>query len=380
MPLDYTPSLKRTDACIVTKTRRLRPPCRMNVSVGQKVEAGSTLAVLEVPSEGHMILLGETELATPLDVLLTYLGFDHINYVVKKVGEHIAEGEVLAKRKPLGMSERIYKSPVEGVVYLIREPGVVGIREIKEVKVSAFVPGVVSYIVPNREVAVETAAALVQGTYGIGGETNGELRVITDSPTEVAKIDELTLDHKDKVLVCGSSLEQGFLSKARDIGVKGIVVASLNDEELASFLGYSPSMITGHERAGLTLVMTQGFGNLPMLDTTYDLIKKFEGKTVFLNGATQMRAGVIRPEVIIPRDDLSLEQCKNMLKPDFKGLRRGMKVRVLGGEHFGQIGVIKNTSPQLSELETESETQVLDVELKGVRSIVIPKSNVELVE
>lgn len=380
MPLDYAPSLKRTEACIVTKVRRLRPPCRIEVSVGQKVDVGSTLAVLEEPGEGHLIILGDTELAMPIDILLTNFGFDYISCVVKKVGEHVSKGEVLARRNPLGMSERVYSSPFEGVVSTIRESGIVGIREIKEIKVSAFVPGVVSCIIPDREIAIETVAALVQGTYGVGGETQGELKVLAEYPPEVAKIDQLTPDHKGKVLTCGSSLEPGFLSKAREMGVKGIVVGGLNDDELVSFLGYNPGMITGHERAGLTLVITEGFGNMPMLDATFDILRKFEGRRAFLNGATQMRAGVIRPEVIIPRDDLGLEQFRNIQRPDFGGLRSGARVRVLGGEFFGQIGLVKNLSPKLGKLETESEVQILEVELERHGTILVPKSNVEPIE
>jgi hypothetical protein len=378
--LDYTPSLKRTEACIVTKVRRIRPPCRIEVSIGQRVDAGSTLAVLEEPGQGHMIVLGETEFAMPMDVLLANLGYDHIRCVVKRVGEHVSKGEVLARRKPLGLGARVYRSPFDGVVYILREPGVVGIRETREVKVSAFVPGEVSYVIPDREIAVETVAALVQGTYGIGSETHGELRLITDAPTKVARIDDLTPDCRGKVLVCGASVEPGFLPKARDIGVKGVVVASLNDDELASFLGYGPSMITGHERAGLTLMMTEGFGKIPMLDATYDILRKFEGKTAFLNGATQMRAGVIRPEVVVPRDDLSLEQFRNAQSSNMRGLKRGMRVRVLGGDYFGKIGVIRDVSPNLSRLETESDVQVLEVELDGFGLVVIPKSNVEPIE
>jgi hypothetical protein len=154
LSLDYAPSLKRTEASVVTKVRRLRPPCRMHVSVGQKVEAGRTLAILEEPGQSRMIVLGDTNLAMPADILLTYLGFDYIGCVRKRIGEHVSKGEVLARRKPLASKERIYISPYEGVVYLLREPGVVGIREIREINVTAFIPGTVSSIVPDREIAL----------------------------------------------------------------------------------------------------------------------------------------------------------------------------------------------------------------------------------
>jgi transcription elongation factor len=63
-----------------------------------------------------------------------------------------------------------------------------------------------------------------------------------------------------------------------------------------------------------------------------------------------------------------------------RGLKRGMRVRVLGGDHFGRIGVIRDVSPNLSRLETESDVQVLEIELDGFGLVVVPKSNVEPIE
>ena len=37
-----------------------------------------------------------------------------------------------------------------------------------------------------------------------------------------------------------------------------------------------------------------------MAERTFSLLKSLEGKTASINGATQIRAGVIRPEVIVP--------------------------------------------------------------------------------
>jgi hypothetical protein len=375
LSLDYAPSLKRTEASVVTKVRRLRPPCRMHVSVGQKVEAGRTLAILEEPGQSHMIVLGDTNLAMPADILLTYLGFDYIGCVRKRTGEHVSKGEILARRKPLASKERIYRSPYEGVLYLLREPGVVGIREIREINVTAFIPGTVSSIVPDREIALETPAAVIQGTYGIGGETSGELRVVVDSPSQIARVDVLTPHDKDRILVCGSSLQTGFLEKAKNVGARGIVVAGMSDEELSSFVGFGPGMITGNERVGLTLIMTEGFGGLPMLDTTFDILKRFQGKVAYINGSTQMRAGVLRPEVIIPRDDLTIEDCRRT-PSNSKELGIGRRVRILGGQYFGRVGLV-SSSPTVTRLETGSETQTFKVELEGLGSKLIPRSNVE---
>jgi hypothetical protein len=115
-----------------------------------------------------------------------------------------------------------------------------------------------------------------------------------------------------------------------------------------------------------------------MLDTTFDILKRFEGKVAYINGSTQMRAGVMRPEVIIPRDDLTIEDCRRT-PSNSKELGIGRRVRILGGQYFGRVGLV-SSSPRLTRLETGSETQTFKVELEVLGSKLIPRSNIELLD
>ena len=58
--------------------------------------------------------------------------------------------------------------------------------------------------------------------------------------------------------------------------------------------------ITGSEQLGLTVVVTEGFGRMTIASRTFALLEKFRGRRVSVNGATQIRAGVMRPEIVIP--------------------------------------------------------------------------------
>ena len=44
---------------------------------------------------------------------------------------------------------------------------------------------------------------------------------------------------------------------------------------------------------------------------TYDLLSESNGRLASINGATQIRAGVIRPEIIIPINDASKNSNEN---------------------------------------------------------------------
>ena len=78
-------------------------------------------------------------------------------------------------------------------------------------------------------------------------------------------------------------------------------MAASDDSDLKEILGYDLGVaITGTERIGLTLIVTEGFGDIAMAERTFDLLNKREGDFAAINGTTQIRAGVMRPEVVIP--------------------------------------------------------------------------------
>ena len=82
--------------------------------------------------------------------------------------------------------------------------------------------------------------------------------------------------------------------------MSAIVVGGINYTDLSNILGYTLGVaITGSEEIATTLVVTEGFGKISMSKRTYELLKSFEGNMASINGATQIRAGVIRPEIII---------------------------------------------------------------------------------
>ena len=65
-------------------------------------------------------------------------------------------------------------------------------------------------------------------------------------------------------------------------------------QELTSYLGYEIGVaITGHENVLFTCIITEGFGRINIANHTFALLKSLEGKIASINGATQIRAGVV---------------------------------------------------------------------------------------
>ena len=98
-----------------------------------------------------------------------------------------------------------------------------------------------------------------------------------------------------------------------------------------------------------------------------------------INGATQIRAGVIRPEVVIPELEESITAFNNA--QDLQGfLSIGTEIRIIRDPHFGELATVSELPVELQELETEAKVRVLKVKLKKTGDdIVLPRANVEIV-
>jgi transcription antitermination factor NusG len=247
------------------------------------------------------------------------------------------------------------------------------------VEVIAYIDGEIVEIIENEGVVVETTASFIQGIFGVGGEVIGKLKVMVNSPEEELTPEKIEGDLKDKIIVGGSFVTKEAIDEAKKKGAKGIVVGGIDDINLKKFLGYDIGVaITGSENTGLTLIITEGFGKMKMAKRTFELLLELDGKKASCNGATQIRAGVIRPEIIVPLDE------KVMIKEEEESLKEGMNVgtvvRIIREPYFGKIGKVKSLPPELREIETESKVRVVEVELENGEVIIIPRANVEIIE
>ena len=225
-------------------------------------------------------------------------------YMLKDEGDDVKKDEVIAiLRSFFGRSTRVCRSPVDGSIEtFLRSSGRVLIRgKPIPVEVRAHIPGRVVDVIPNEGAVVECRAALLQGIFGIGGETVGELIVTVDNPDEALATELIKDDHKGKIIVGGSFATVDALRKAATTGVNGIIVGGVDQKDLVDFLGYEIGTgITGKEKTGFTLIVTEGFGVHPMEEEIFNFLKSHERKQASIDGSTQIRTRMLRPEIILP--------------------------------------------------------------------------------
>ncbi|OQY26305.1 MAG: hypothetical protein B6244_13995 [Candidatus Cloacimonetes bacterium 4572_55] len=371
----YTPGLRVTKSTILRKERRLPLPGEVIVKVGDRVEAEDIVARTHLPGNVKSVNVANKLSLPPSDVAAC---------MTKKVGNPVEKDEVIAQTKTFfGLFTPTCVSPIKGTIESISKiTGQVLVREMPiPVEMRAYIDGQVIEILPDEGVVVESGTAFIQGIFGIGGESGGEIKVLVSNPSEILEESLIDSSCKDKLLVGGSLVTEPALKKAVSVGAKGIVVGGLNAKDLKNILGYDIGVaITGSEKVGVTLVITEGFGGISMASRTFDLLKSREGEKASINGATQIRAGVIRPEVIIPlAEQGSVKKEKTAQKN--VGMTSGHVVRIIREPNFGMLGEVLELPAELEVMESETKVRVLRARLlKTGEEVTIPRANVEIIE
>ena len=370
----YTPGLRVTDDAIIRRERRLPLKGAVLVAKGDAVEARDVVARTELPGNVQTVNLASK------------LGVDPANApstLTRPIGAPVRKGEVIASAKSLfGLVKNTAEAPADGVLesvspvtgqLILREPPI-------PVEVNAYVRGLVAEVLPEEGVVIEARAAFIQGIFGVGGETWGEIAIVARAPDEPLDPARLDASHRGKVVVGGAYVSHAALMRARELGVAAVVVGGFDDRDLRELLGRDLGVaITGSEDLGITLVLTEGFGHIRMADRTWSLLESHRGALASVSGATQIRAGVMRPEILVPRDEAP-RATAGAVTQDSTGLEIGSLLRVIRQPYFGRIGTVVELPAELQALESEARVRVLEVQFKddGSRAVV-PRANVELI-
>lgn len=363
-----------TEQTVVRRRRQLPLPGTVLVAVGDLVQSNQPVARAELPGKVYPLNLANQLGVAPDEIK---------EYLIKKEGESVQQDEILAENKPLiKWFKTEIKSPITGTVESLSTiTGQVLLREPPRVlELSAYVDGTVVEVHPRQGVTVEAQCSLVQGIFGIGGETSGLLTMAVASPDEALTPAHVKADMKGKIVVGGSFLPAETMAKAKEVGVAGLVVGGIHDKDLRALLGYDLGVaITGTEQVGFTLILTEGFGTIPMAQKTFTLLSAHAGEKAAISGATQIRAGVIRPEIIIAKP-AGAAQAGVAAAPQREGIRIGDPVRIIRDPLFGKIGEVSALPTDLQKIPTESDARVLEVRFPDGQVAVIPRTNIEVIE
>jgi hypothetical protein len=367
----YTPGLTVSGDVIVRRARRLPIKGEVLVRAGDRVHPETPVARALLPGLLQTIKLSEK------------LGIEarEIRSLLKaKEGDSVEKGQVVAESKGFfGFFKGSIASDHTGTIESVSEiTGNVLVREPPTpVEVDAYIEGEIVQVFEGEGALIETQGALIQGIFGVGGEGVGEIRVAVGSHDQILRGDNILPSDAGKVVVGGAGMTLDAMRKASEVGAAGLVAGGLKDEDLVRFLGYDIGVaITGQEAIDVTIMVTEGFGMLSMAQRTFDLFCSLEGKRASINGATQIRAGVIRPEVIVP---LEVRREAKAAAAAGGELSEGTPIRIIREPYFGQLGKVVELPPQLMQVDSGAHVRVLKAALEDGAEVVVPRANVEII-
>lgn len=372
MAHSYTPGLKVLKKTVFKKERILPLKGEVLVKDGDLLNPDTIVASTNLPGNVQMLKVSNILNIDPKDV---------VDALKVKESQEVKKGDIVAETSGIfGMFKSSVESPVNGTIESIsKSTGRVVVREAPiPVEVDAYVSGKVDQVIENEGIILKSNAAFIQGIFGIAGEKRGDLLLVSSSPSEELTADQITPDMKGKILIGGSFLSLDAYKKALGLKVAGIVVGGFNYYDLKAVLGYNLGVaITGTEKLNTALIVTEGYGSIPMSEATFSLLKENNGKSSSINGATQIRAGVIRPEIVIPIDSGNSDNDSESQVPE--GIKEGSTVRVIRSPNFGKIGKVISLPSELNKMESETMVRVAEINING-KNILIPRANLEMVE
>lgn len=370
----YTPGLK-VSRRMRHRARRLLPVSgEVLVGVGERVSARDIVARATLPGDVSVVNLANALSIPPGDVP---------GAMKLAEGQAVEPGQLVARSQGIfGFFPAEYHARFGGTVETIsRVTGQLVVRGApRHVELQAYLTGEIVEVLPGEGVVIEAEVAYLQGILGIGGEAFGELVLACDSPERTLDAEAITPAMAGKVIVGGARMTGAAVRKAAELGAAAIVSGGLDDADLREILGYDLGVaVTGSERIGTTVILTEGFGDIEMARRSYELLAGFAGQPAAVNGTTQIRAGVMRPEIVIPLGTADAGETVGA-ESGSGYLEVGTPVRVVRDPYFGRIGSVSALPPEPALLESGSKARVLFVRFDGGEEVMVPRANVERIE
>ncbi len=312
-------------------------------------------------------------------------------YTTVREGDFVYEGKIIATT---GWHTDFVYAPISGIVERICTlTGTITIvRPIRHTDVLAHVSGKVSEIIDHYGAVIDSEGAYIQGVFGIGRERFGELMILSDTPEEPLRHDRLDESVEGKILACGSFASFESVQEAIEKGALGLITGGMNQLDLVRILGKEINVgLTGQEDIDFTIILLEGFGKISMSREAWNILAGNEGRIASIDGTTQIRAGVVRPEVIICSQIEDLEAAHkspaiSLVSDEASGLpvamlaqvNQGDRVRCTRPPYFGLWGTVEHVPDKPEQIECEAVVEVAKVRLGDGRLVTVPQANLEV--
>jgi len=213
-------------------------------------------------------------------------------YLKKQLGDFVYKGEVIASRFDSNGYYFAYSPATGNIIDFDYKNGTAVIKyERKGFKIISHFSGKVIHTEKNKIINCEVKGQCIPALIGFGGENGGNL-LYQKSP-------DFSKELGRKIIVT-SYADLDALRNYKKAGIAGLVVASLDEKTLSQFTETELNIaFSGNESIPFPILITNSFGKADFPADLTDLFEQSKGKWAYLHALTQIRAGVIRPFLII---------------------------------------------------------------------------------
>lgn len=305
---------------------------------------------------------------------------DCTKYLQKPIGSRIYKGELLAVKKTI-FGKKLITAPTDGTLeqcdprsgrLLLRFPQ-------KELPIVSGVFGIVDDVNENtHEVTIKTIATEVFGIAGSGNERSGVLKIIAGQ-SGFTQASQINTDLRQKIIVTGGLIYGEALRKAATMRISGIISGGINSaDHLAKVSGANREF----KDVGFSVVVTEGFGPIPIGDDIFKLLQEYENRFVFIHGNTnQLILPCSTSDCIVALRKISIP-IKHLpaLSPEIDSslINISAYARIIWPPFMGTIGKIIAIDERPTLLDSGIMTYLVTLETSK-QKIKVPFANLELI-
>ena len=325
----------------------------VQVQVGKTVDVRDTVARGLIPAR-HVIIeaVEELHLHDPSELS---------DLLLVGLRTRVEEGEPIAGRDP-EKGRRIF-APFAGVVIAVNNGRII-MQEMPEIiSLGAGVRGRVTEVHEGRGVSIEATGAVIQGVWGNERNVISTLRLEPErGGVRSIPLESLDTTYQNEIIITRTTLDADVLVIAQAREFSGIIAPSMD-----------ATMLEPIRQSRLAVMLTEGFGDMRMNQTTFRLLQTLDGKQAMLDAAQPQRFTDRRPEVIVNRPT-----NEEILDISNKALEEGMSVRITRAPYAGEIGTIIEIPKQPVMLENGLRVRCAVVDILREEYIDVPLVSLEL--
>ncbi len=277
-------------------------------------------------------------------------------------GERLTQGDVIAET-PSKLFHKTFRAPCDGTVVMTRGGKVLLRKDKDAVPLHAVYPGTVVDIVDDRGVIIENTGALLQAAWGNGRSTYGVLRVVSETADALLTGDRLDVSLRGAILVGGRCTDTSLFTLAAEISLRGLVLGSI-----------PARLAEAARKAPFPVILTDGFGNLPMNSAAFELLGTSDGREASLSAQPYNFYTGTRPEIFLP-----LPSPGQVMPPMPGELAPDDMVKALSAPYRGQVGYVVRVLSEPHKFPNGMRAAAALVRFSEAEQDIIPVANLQVV-